>query len=228
MNNTKNLNDSIHKPSHIYFDISPTLKNNLGVFPGDTKFKRVITCDFSQGDPYSLSSMETTLHIGSHADAPIHYHASGETIDQRSLDYYWGTCQVLNIRHEGIITLEVFLDYIKRHEMTIHTKRLLFATGSFANPYEWKNDFAFFSPELIDYVASLGVILVGIDTPSVDASTSKELKAHQALFKNNMANLEGLFLESVPDGVYELVALPLKIFQGEASPVRAVLKKIIE
>ncbi|MEM7646357.1 MAG: hypothetical protein AAF203_05565, partial [Pseudomonadota bacterium] len=73
------------------------------------------------------------------------------------------------------------------------------------------------------YLAREHVILVGIDTPSVDPMESKKLESHHQIHSHNMAILEGVVLDEVPDGIYELVALPLKIKNGDASPVRAVL-----
>jgi arylformamidase len=91
------------------------------------------------------------------------------------------------------------------------------------DPNQWQEDFSYLAPEVIEYLAGQGVILIGIDTPSVDHSTSKELGAHQAVFRFGMAILEGLDLSEVSGGLYQLIALPLKIKGAEASPVRAVL-----
>jgi arylformamidase len=69
-----------------------------------------------------------------------------------------------------------------------------------------------------------GVKLIGIDTPSVDLFDSKDLPSHQMILKHDMAILEGLALQGVPEGVYELIALPLKLVGFDASPVRAILR----
>ena len=79
-------------------------------------------------------------------------------------------------------------------------------------------------PELIDFLHEQGVVLIGVDTPSVDLFESKDLEAHQAFLRNDMAILEGLVLGHVPAGLYELIALPLRLEGFEASPVRAVLR----
>jgi arylformamidase len=105
--------------------------------------------------------------------------------------------------------------------------RLLFKTGSFpdanAYPERFESDFNALSSELIDTLAAQGVVLFGIDTPSIDSADSKTLEAHQAVYRNDAAVLEGLQLKHVPDGVYNLIALPLKLEGADASPVRAVL-----
>jgi arylformamidase len=85
-------------------------------------------------------------------------------------------------------------------------------------------DFAALSPELVDALDRRRVRLIGIDTPSVDLFDSKDLPAHHACLRCDMAILEGLVLRDVPEGEYELIALPLKLLGFDASPVRAVLR----
>lgn len=215
------LNKSVVTSSMEYYDISPVISEKLAVFPGDTAFKRRVVMDFGHGHHIGLSSIETTVHLGAHVDAPSHYHAQGQTIDSRGLHYYLGNAQVISVQlpRGERIRAEHFTG------VAISAKRVLFKTRSFPDPNHWNDDFNSFSPELIHDLAKKGVILVGIDTPSCDPATSKLLEAHQAIFKNNMANLEGLILDEVPDGMYHLVALPLRIEGGDASPVRAVLWK---
>jgi arylformamidase len=99
----------------------------------------------------------------------------------------------------------------------------LFKTGSFPNPDLWNGDFNSLSPSLIDWLAARGVKLVGIDTPSVDPADDQELASHQAIFRNDLAILEGIWLEGVAAGQYTLVAPPLKLEGADASPVRALL-----
>lgn len=201
------------------YDISPLISHRIAVFPGDQSFERKIAMDFAQGDHLALSSILTTVHLGAHTDAPNHYHGQGKAIHERELDYYLGRCQVLSVslpRGERI-----GLEHLRGVE--IQAPRILFRTGSFPDPDQWNGDFNSFSPELIDELARKKVMLVGIDTPSVDPADSKGLEAHQAIYRNNMAILEGVVLEQVPEGIYTLVALPLKIEGGDASPVRAVL-----
>jgi arylformamidase len=108
----------------------------------------------------------------------------------------------------------------------LSTPRVLFATGTYPDPQNWNSDFAALSVELIDSLNDRGVITVGIDTPSVDLFDSKDLPAHKAMLRHDMAILEGLALKDVPEGTYELIALPLPLVGFDASPVRAVLRSI--
>jgi arylformamidase len=105
-------------------------------------------------------------------------------------------------------------------------QRVLIHTGTFPNPRKWNNDFAALEPALVDALHSMGVITVGIDTPSVDLMESKDLPAHARFLANDMAILEGLVLNDVPESAYELIALPLPLVGFDASPVRAVLRTI--
>jgi arylformamidase len=203
-------------------DISPVIDATIAVWPGDTPFARNVSVDLAAGANLTLSDVHTTLHVGAHADAPSHYVAGGEDIAARRLDLYVGQCIVLHVnveRGDRIRPMHVA-------SKAITAPRVLFRTGTFPDPRHWNEDFASLSPELIDVLHQRGVVLVGIDTPSVDPFESKELESHHALAEYDMANLEGLVLDHVAEGAYELIALPLRIRGGDASPVRAALRAI--
>ena len=201
------------------YDLTPKISSRLKVFPGDQPFTRKSAMSFAGGNHLDLSSILTTVHLGAHADAPSHYHANGESIEKRSLGRYLGPAQVVRIH--GLKPKERVLP--KHVRVEIHQPRILFDTQSFPDPENWNEDFNSLSPELLEWLADQGVRLVGIDTPSVDPHDSKALEAHQVLFARDYAVLEGLFLKDVPEGLYFLIALPLPIEGGDASPVRAVL-----
>ncbi len=201
------------------FDISPPVCEELAVFPGDTRYRRQVLMGFEAGDHLALSSITSTVHIGAHADAPSHYVPGGVSIDARDPNLYIGACQVLHVtlaRGERILPEHLA-------GKAIAAPRVLFRTGSFTDPNAWHDDFNALSPELVHHLADHGVRLVGIDTPSVDPATAKELVSHHAIAARDLAVLEGLVLEQVPEGLYTLVALPLKLRGADASPVRAVL-----
>lgn len=203
-------------------DISPLIDASIAVWPGDTPFARNVSSDMSSGANLTLSDVRTTLHVGAHADAPSHYVASGADIAARRLELYIGQCVVVHVnveRGERIRPADLA-------GKAITAPRVLFRTNTFPDPRNWNDDFASLSPELIDVLHDRGVVLVGIDTPSVDPFDSKALEAHNALAAYDMANLEGLVLGHVAEGEYELIAPPLKIRGADASPVRAVLRTI--
>jgi arylformamidase len=199
-------------------DLSPRISPRLAVWPGDVPFSRSVAASLAEGGNLDLSSITATLHLGAHADAPSHYGAGAPGIDALDLTPYLGPCQVLRVavgRGERILP-----EHLLR---PVAAPRVLFHTGTFPDPEAWNTDFASLSPELIDHLHAQGVVLVGIDTPSVDPFESKALESHQALLRTGLRNLEGLVLDAVPEGLYTLAALPLRIEGGDASPVRAVL-----
>lgn len=200
------------------YDISPTVSPRIAVWPGDVPFERKVALDMKLGAHLTLSSIETTLHLGAHADAPNHYEREGQSIGERDLGYYYGECQVLAVsvgRGERIGPGHL--------RAAITAERVLFRTGTFPDPEDWNTDFAAFSPELIDLLHHESVVLVGIDTPSVDLQDDKALLSHTRIASYDMAVLEGLVLDHVPPGRYTLSAFPLKLEGADASPVRAVL-----
>jgi arylformamidase len=204
-------------------DISPVIDPSITVWPGDTPFTRTVNLDMQEGANLTLSDIRTTVHVGAHADAPSHYVPDGVDISTRRLDYYIGACNVFHI--DGARGRRIYPADLAGKNIT--AARVLLRTETFPDPRAWNDDFASLSPELIDWLHDRSVILIGIDTPSVDPFESKELEAHQALARHDMANLEGLVLDHVSEGEYELIALPLRLAGADGSPVRAVLRTLM-
>jgi arylformamidase len=203
------------------YDISPAISTSLKVWPGDTPPSRETLLDMERGDDLTLSTLHSTAHVGAHADAPSHYGRGAPAMHERPLDLYVGTCQVVRVaagRGSRITPGD-----LPRGGLA---PRLLVATGTFPDPESFNEDFAALSPELVDVLHHQGVRLIGIDTPSVDLFASRDLPVHQRCLAHDMGILEGLVLADVPEGLYELMALPLKLVGFDASPVRAVLRTI--
>jgi arylformamidase len=201
------------------YDLTPLISEQLKVWPGDTPPSRQVLCDMKKGANLTLSTLHATVHLGAHADAPSHYGAQAPAIHERDLDYYLGPCQVVRVVVPRGTCVQP-----RDLKIAITAPRLLLATGTYPDPEQFNEDFAAFSPELVEHLHSQGVKLVGIDTPSVDPFASKDLPAHKMFLRYDMAILEGLVLKDVPPGIYELIALPLKLAGFDASPVRAVLR----
>jgi arylformamidase len=226
----------------VTYDITPPITPKLAVWPGDTPLSREVLNDMARGDNITLSTLRVTTHLGAHADGPNHYGKDAPAIDERGLDYYLGACQVIRVgvARATRITPEMLPPKVSREvpavggsdlasppERTIYLQpRVLFATGTYPDPQNWNTDFAALSVELVDFLHERGVITVGIDTPSVDLFESKDLSAHKAMLRHDMSILEGLVLKDVPEGIYELIALPLRLVGFDASPVRAVLRTV--
>jgi arylformamidase len=199
-------------------DISPPLHEGIAVWPGDVPFRRTSSLRMEDGANLTLGDMHTTFHAGAHTDAPCHYARGGAGIGERPLDLYMGPCQVIAVdvpRGERVLPAHL--------GVAVRAPRVLLRTGSFPDPDVFNQDFNSLSPELVDHLAAAGVRLVGIDTPSIDPFADKVLQSHNAVARHDMAVLEGIVLGHVAPGLYELVALPLRIPGADASPVRAVL-----
>ncbi len=208
-------------------DVSPVLSEEIAVWPGDTEFRRKLMTEpggqGSAGGPswdLLVSSISTTLHVGAHADAPNHFVRGAGGIDQAPLGPYRGVCQVVHLdKPRGSLIGPEDLAAVN-----LTAPRLLFKTGSYPDPQRFNSDFVAFSPELIEWLEARDVVLIGIDTPSIDPFSSKTLPTHHATRRGRgIAILEGLDLSRVPPGQYELVALPLRLANADASPVRATL-----
>jgi arylformamidase len=203
------------------FDITPSISPRLQVWPGDTPPLREVLCDMHRGDQITLSTLHASVHLGAHADAPSHYGVDAPTIDECSLEPYLGPCQVLraSVPRRTCITPDML-------PSAIQAPRLLLATGTYPDPESFNTDFAGFAPELVEYLHFQGVRLIGIDTPGVDLFDAKELPSHRQCLMHDIAILEGLMLKDVPEGLYELIALPLKLVDFDGSPVRAILRTL--
>lgn len=193
------------------FDISPLVTQDSPVYPGDAplRIKRVSEA------PALVSAFGMSPHLGAHVDAPAHLHAAGEVADL-SLNRLLGSAQVLALSVAGEITPQAL------QGKPIVAERLLLKTG-FRLGTSWPEQFPYLSAESVDYLNQRHVRLIGIDTPSIDAAESEALPSHRRAVDAGMLILENLDLAAVGEGLYELIALPLKIRGLEASPVRAVL-----
>jgi len=206
----------------VIYDISPLVDESVAVWPGDTPFSARDLLRLEEGASVHLSTITLSCHTGAHADAPCHYARGAPGIDGVPLERYLGPCVLLDVRpRDGVIRL-ADLDA----SAVAPAPRILFRTREESDRTKFPSSFASFDPALLDELGRRGVLLVGLDTPSVDRFDSKELPAHHALFRHGIANLECLELTGVPPGPYELIALPLKLKGRDASPVRAVLRSL--
>jgi arylformamidase len=203
------------------WDISPTISAALPVWPGDTPFAASPTWQIADGCPVHVSRMTMTTHLGAHTDAPSHYDPQGASIDAVGLAAYIGACRVIDCIGVPLVEPEHIagsLDGVP--------PRVLLRTYRKAPQGRWDARFPAVSPAAIELLASRGVILIGTDAASLDPQDSKTLDAHHAVRAHKMAILEGVVLDEVAAGDYELIALPLKLAGMDASPVRAILRAL--
>jgi len=201
-------------------DISPALSPSSPVFPGDVAFSARRTWALSGECPVNVSAFATTTHVGAHADAPLHYDSKGAAIDAVPLEPYIGPATVVHCLGRKAVTAD---------DLDVATAgrtepRLIIRTYAAHPGDQWDDAFAAIAPDAIDWLADRGGVLIGVDTPSLDPASSKTMDAHRRVFARNLRILEGLVLDHVAPGDYELIAPPLKLAGLDAAPVRAVLR----
>ncbi len=204
------------------YDISPAIGPGIPVWPGDTEFVETRNWEIGPECPVNVSWFTMSTHTGSHADAPFHYDADGKRTGALDLERYLGPCRVIHARDA---TTHVLPRHLERHLDNV-PPRVLFRTYERAPQTVWDPDFTAVHHETIDMLNRAGVALVGLDTPSLDPQESKTMDAHMAVRRHGMSILESLVLDDVPPGDYELIALPIKLANLDAAPVRAVLRSL--
>ena len=203
------------------WDISPAVHAGTPVFPGDTPYQQQWCATIAPGCAVNVSSITLSPHIGAHADAPLHYDAQGASIGELSLEPFLGPCRVIHAIGCGPLIEWRHLE----HGLAGLPARVLVRTYAQA-PTQWDPLLTAYAPGTIERLADLGVQLVGIDTASIDPADSQRLASHQVIRRRGLRVLENLVLDAVPEGDYELIALPLKLTSADASPVRAVLRSL--
>jgi arylformamidase len=204
-----------------FYDISRTIAPTLAVWPGDASFSADFALRKQDGAAVNLTTLTLSAHTGSHADAYYHFADEGAFIAAMPLEKYLGPAHVVTLdRRAGGITP----DDLEGHNLDGLERLLIHTWVSELPDDEWPADFPYPTVDLIDWLADRGAVLLGLDCPSVDHVESKDLPGHHRLLQRGLVNLETLCLAGVPDGVYELIALPLKIAGVCGSPVRAILR----
>jgi arylformamidase len=202
------------------WDISQTLRPDLPVWPGDTAFSFERTWKMEDSSPVNVARMTLSTHSGTHADAPLHYAADGLDAAGMNLSPYLGECLVIDARG---VSNEIDIGDLPHIDSA---DRVLFRTWDAFPHDEWRSDWLPIAPETVEWLALQGVRLIGTDAPSVDPQDSKTMAAHLAVLDHDLRILEGLVLDDVPEGRYELIALPLKVAGGDAGLCRAILREL--
>ena len=204
------------------WDISPPVHAASPVFPGDTAYAQRWSAEIGPGCPVNVSSLTMSPHIGAHADAPLHYDPQGSAAGELDLSPYLGPCRVIHAIGVHPLILWSHL----AHAAQRLPPRVLVRTYERAPVDHWDPNLTAFAPETVEKLADAGVQLIGIDTASIDPASNKSLDSHQTIRRRQLRVLENLVLDDVPEGDYELIALPLKLMTADASPVRAVLRTL--
>ncbi|MFD2262756.1 arylformamidase [Lacibacterium aquatile] len=206
------------------WDITPPLKPGMPVWPGDTPYQAERSWSIGPGCPVNVSRLTLSSHTGAHADAPLHYDTKGAGAEGLPLPPYLGPARVIDVSGVRPLILPIHVaDALADPDCP---PRLLFRTYAKAPLDEWDPNFCAVHPDVIHLMAARNMMLIGLDSPSLDPETSKTLDSHNAIREHGLAILEGLVLDNVPAGDYELIALPLKLQGIDAAPVRAVLRSL--
>jgi arylformamidase len=202
-------------------DISPSLRVGMGVFPGDAVFAVNQTFTIGPDCPVNVASFAMSTHCGAHVDAPLHYDAAGASIDRLDLNDFIGPVRVVDARGTdplcGFDAIAAALEGAP--------PRLLFKLMDRGDQLGWPTGFRALAPDTVERLALRGARLIGVDVPSVDPETSKDLPSHMVCKRHDIRIVENLVLAHVMPGDYELIALPLKLTGLDAAPVRAVLRR---
>ena len=202
-------------------DISRPIRAGIPVWPGDTPFDFRFVATIAEGSSVNVGRIEMSVHTGSHVDAPLHFDDAGADVGSIDLARFVGPCIVADVRpSERGIRPE---DLPPELDAQARALRRVLLRSYAQRPRAFDEHMAHATPELADWLAERGVLLLGVDTDSMDAFESKELPAHRRLNAHGIAILEGIDLSGVAPGSYELVALPLRLEGADGSPVRAVL-----
>jgi arylformamidase len=205
------------------WDISPPLDEASPVFPGDARYAQRWAATLGPGCPVNVSTLTLSPHTGAHADAPLHYDAQGAAVGALDLAPFLGPCRVIHAI--GVQPL-VQWQHLE-HAIDAHLPpRVLVRTYARMPIDRFDEALPAYAPDTIERLADRGVVLVGIDSASIDPASSKTLDSHQVIRRRGLRVLENLVLDDVPEGDYELIALPLKLTSADASPVRAVLRAL--
>jgi arylformamidase len=208
-------------------DISRTLHETTAVWPGDIPYSLTPVMQIANGDSVvNVTRLNMSSHMATHMDAPYHFHDEGQKVHELDLSRYWGVAQLVTVhKAAGALLPEDFAHV----DLRLAPRLLVRSRASGQDPTQFHHDYVYPSPALADFLGQQGIILYGADAPSMDASDSKTLDGHHALLRNDIMIVEGLDFTAVDkngDGLYEFVALPLKLHNGDGSPIRAALKKI--
>ncbi len=204
------------------WDISPPLQANTPVFPGDTAYQQHWSATLGPGCPVNVSAITLSPHAGAHADAPLHYDPQGEAAGALDLAPYLGPCRVIHAMGCGPLVEWRHIE----HALTDVPARVLVRVYQRMPQTQFDTALPAFAPDTVEQLADLGVLLIGTDSASIDPASSKALHSHQVIRQRNLRVLENLLLDDVPEGDYELIALPLKLMTADASPVRAILRTL--
>jgi arylformamidase len=203
-----------------WIDISQPLTSELAHWPGDTPFSYEVSYTKEQTGSVNIGKITTSVHIGTHVDAPFHFLNEGKRILDLDINIFIGPCRMIDVS----TAFEIDQETLRQFDLEGVT-RLLIRTSIPNNPKLFPVEIPYMTKSGATYLKEKGVKLIGVDVPSVDQLDSKELEGHHALYENGIHILENVMLDDLSPGDYDLIALPLALKDADGSPVRAVVRR---
>jgi len=206
------------------YDISLALSPETVRWATAQPFQLIERKRMSRGDTNNSSSVQTSVHAGTHVDAPFHFLPEGATIESLPLEIFMGPARVCAVNTGTRITAADVAGASLRGET-----RVLFKTrnSGLLQKSEYDPSFVPFSVDGAQALVDLGCRLVGLDYLSA-AAADEQVAVHRAFLNHGVILLEGVDLSNVPPGRYELICLPVKIAGSDGAPCRAVLRELGE
>ena len=186
------------------YDISQKVFS-CAVYPGDPQPEKQVLYSTEDGDLYNLTSFAMCAHNGTHIDAPFHFLHHGKTVDKMDLDHFVGDCYVA--RHEREITAADAQQILAR---AMGAQHILIAGN------------ATVTAQAAEVFAAGNLKLLGNEGQTVGPEDAP-MQVHLILLKQGIALLEGIILDTVPEGRYFLSAAPLNLDGCDGAPCRAYL-----
>ena len=201
-------------------DISLPLNNQTPIYPGNVPVSVSIHHAMPE-HATQLSSITFGSHSGTHIDAPAHAITGAPALDKIPLENFVGTCRVLDFSND--LAEGVTQSFLESKNIKPGERILLKTRNSIRGFKEFYDDYVYLDGDAADYLASLGVQLVGIDALSIKKRGSTDHRPHLSLLSKNIPIVEGLNLSEVAEGEYELYCLPLNFTNIDGAPARAIL-----
>lgn len=204
----------------IYHDLTLPISSPMIILPGDPLPEFEEAKSISRGDPYNLTSMTFTTHTGTHIDVPRHFFDDGLTVDRLGFDHLVGLARVIEIKGRRPITRADLEKHVIRQKEIILLKT---DNSSVIADERFDPGFTYLAPDAALYLVDVGIRTLGFDYLSIEDAWSATLEVHRILLRANIVVIEGLDLRPVGEGEFHMVALPLKIRDGNGSPARVIL-----
>lgn len=204
------------------YDITQTIRNDMPVWPGDPEVRLNWLSQISQGEPVNLTEIHMCAHAGTHIDMPSHFLDQGPNLDNLVLNNLIGRARVISVPPDIKVINAAFLGTVPLGGV----ERVLFKTANSefvkADPFSFHENYVALDASGAEFMAETGCKLVGIDYMSVAVFDDPD-GGHLPLLKAGIVVLEGINLEGVEPGDYQLIVLPLKLGGREGAPARAIL-----